>query len=306
MSNGRLGKVTTGKLTAPAVTMIYGVDGVGKTTFGAESPEPIFLGTEKGTRGLHVARFPAQSTLQGLLDDLEGLASEEHQYKTVVLDSLDWIERQLVWPAVCIADGKSNIEDVGGGFQKGYVVALSYWERLRAMLERVRERKGMGIVLIAHAEIKTFTDPETGLAWDRYQVKLHPKAAAIWREFADAVLFARYDVEVVKDGRGKKGKAVGEDERVMYTQHRPAFDAKNRFNLPFKMRLDYGQYAAHVRAHESRTAEDVVKACLELLPRVKDEARRKVAEEAVTGAAGNLNRLLILERRLREVIEEQG
>jgi hypothetical protein len=300
---GRLASVTTGKLAAPVVTMIYGVDGVGKTTFGAEAPEPIFIGTEKGTRGLNVARLPVPTTFNSLILDIESLATEEHSYKTIVIDSLDWLERQIIWPAVCIDDGKSNIEDVGGGFAKGYVVALTYWERLRATLEKAREKRGMGIVLIAHAEIKSFTDPETTHQWDRYQVKLHAKAAALWREFTDAVLFARYDVAVIKDGKKTKAKATGEDDRVMYTQHRPSFDAKNRFNLPFKMKLDYGQYATLVRAHEERGPEDVAKSCAELLPAVKDEEKRKIAEGAVTAAAGNLNRLLILERRLREIVE---
>jgi len=113
----------------------------------------------------------------------------------------------------------------------------------------------MNIILIAHAQIKTFADPAQPTGYDRYQLKLNEKAAAVLREAVECVLFATYETTVVKEKGDKKGRGVGDGERVMYTERRPAFDAKNHFDLPFEMPLSWKAYAEAVDTFYNKKTE---------------------------------------------------
>lgn len=161
-----------------------------------------------------------------------------------MLDSLDWIE-PLIWKAVCEEGKVETIEQYAGGYGKGYVRALDLWRSLIKELAILNHK--MHVLLIGHAQIKSFQDPELANAYDRYQLKINDKAAALVREAADAVLFARFETELVK-ANGSKAKVRGEGNRIMYTESRPGFDAKNRFNLPFMMPLDWKTFGEAIRA----------------------------------------------------------
>jgi hypothetical protein len=232
---GFLERVESGKKQKPYFVLIYGPDGVGKSTFGADAPNPIFLCAESGTNHLDVNRFPEPQTFQNVLDMVSELDTSKHNYKTLVVDSLDWLE-PLVWKQVCDAGDKKNIEEFGYG--KGYVLALSEWQKLIAKLKDLRE--SMNIVLIGHAEVKTFQDPVLNNGYDRYQLKLNQKAAALFREAVDAVLFATYEVFTRKDGQ--KTRAFGEGARIIFTERRPGHDAKNRMGLPYQIPLSWEDF----------------------------------------------------------------
>ena len=193
-----LSQIKRGRLKKPVLALIYGPDGVGKSTFGADAPLPIFLGTEKGTANLDVARFPTPQNFQGVLRALDELLHEKHNFQTLIIDSLDWME-PVVWDHVCTETGAPNIESVGGGYGKGYVAANKLWMEMIARLTRLQETKAMNIILVAHSQIRTFQDPQTQAGYDRYQLKLNEKAAAIFREFVDCVLFANFEVFTKKD-----------------------------------------------------------------------------------------------------------
>jgi len=135
----------------------------------------------------------------------------------------------LIWKAVCDEGKVETIEQYAGGYGKGYVRALDLWRTLLKELSLLNDK--MHVLLIGHAQIKSFQDPELPTAYDRYQLKINDKAAALVREAADAVLFARFETELVKTNG--KTRAYGEGNRIMYTESRPGWDAKNRFNLPF-------------------------------------------------------------------------
>jgi hypothetical protein len=254
--------ITKGRLPRYIWALIYGTDGVGKSTMCSHAPNPIFVGAEKGTEQLDVARFPQTESIVELLAQLRTLQTEKHEYQTVVLDSLDWIE-PLIWKAVCDEGKVENIEQFGGGYGKGYVRALDLWRTLIKELAILNQN--MHVLLIGHAQIKSFQDPELPTAYDHYQLKINDKAAALVREAADAVLFARFETELVRQSSGAKAKVRGEGKRIMYTESRPGFDAKNRFNLAFVMPLDWKTFGDAIRAFYG-IKENATKGTQELTP----------------------------------------
>ena len=238
-----LSTISRGKRPHHIFALIYGVDGVGKTCFASHAPKPIFIGAEKGTEQLDVARFPQTESIGELMAQVRALQTEKHEFDSVVLDSLDWVE-PLIWKAVCDEGKVETIEQYAGGYGKGYVRALDLWRTLLRELSVLNER--MHVLLIGHAQIKSFQDPELPSAYDRYQLKINDKAAALVREAADAVLFARFETELVR-ASGAKAKVREEGKRILYIESRPGFDAKNRFDLPFVMPLDWKTFGDAIR-----------------------------------------------------------
>lgn len=221
----------------PQKVLVYGVQGLGKTTFGATFERPILLRVEDGAAAIDVPTFPKLIESYGeLVGALSALYEQEHQFKTLVVDSLDWME-PIVWAKTCATLGIESIEKAGYG--KGYVEADKDWRNVMGWLDALRFSKGMTIVLIAHAEIKRHEPPD-GDPFDRYQIKLHKRAWALWQEWADMVLFANYRStrKLVKDG-GKnnesKFRGEGKGERCLFTEERPAYLAKNRWGLPHEI-----------------------------------------------------------------------
>jgi hypothetical protein len=189
--------------------------------------------------------FPLATSYQHVLDAICALYTDRHEFKTVVIDSLDWLER-LIWAKVCADRGVKSIEDIG--YAKGYTFAMQHWREVLDGLTALRNERGMTIILIAHAAIEKFNDPSAD-PYDRYAPKLHKQASAIVQEWCDEVLFATWKVFTkAKDaGFGKETvKGIGTGERVMRTTERPAHVAKNRLSLPDEMPLDFAAYAAAV------------------------------------------------------------
>lgn len=238
-----LANIIRGRLTKPLRLLVYGVDGIGKSTFAAGAPSPVFVGVEDGTATLDVPRFPEPRTWFDMLAALDELEAGDHPFRTVVVDTLDWLE-PLCWIQVVgvgrrTRDGVliENIEDIPYG--KGYNAALDEWRVLLARLDRLRDVRGMHSILLAHASIRTFRNPD-GEDFDRYELKLHAKAAGLIREWSDAVLFATHEQYTNKKDKRSPAKGVSTGARIMHTERRAAFDAKNRHNLPEILPLDYG------------------------------------------------------------------
>lgn len=226
----------------PPIIVVYGVHGVGKSTFAAQAPSPVFIQTEDGLGMLDCPHFPLASAFDAVMEALAALYSESHDFKTCVLDSLDWLE-PLIWAKACRDNGWASIEDAGYG--KGYVAGLGYWRQYVEGLNALRDDKGMTIVQLAHTDIKRFDSPEHD-PYDRYTIKLHARAAALVQEHSDIVLFANYRISTVKADVGfnkKVSRAVGSGERVIHTTERPAFLAKNRYGLPDTLPLDWQAFA---------------------------------------------------------------
>lgn len=237
-----LQSISRDPVIAPPRLVVYAPHGVGKTTFGASAPSPIFLPFEDGLGKLSVPHFPLLTSWGDTIEALTALYQDDHDYQTVVIDSLDWLE-PYVWAETCKRHGQPNIEAFG--FGKGLLFACDVWREFFAALVALREQKGMAVILIAHSEIKRFDDP-TNEPYDRYQLKLQPRAAALVEEWADCVLFANFRTYTAKSDAGfnkKVVRGVGSGERVMYTEERPGWRAKNRYSLPPEMPFSWAAFA---------------------------------------------------------------
>jgi hypothetical protein len=279
-----LGAVVRGKLKRPMRIVCYGVEKIGKSTFAAGAPSPIFIGAEDGTGELDVTRFPEPHRWQDVLDAVQVLIDDPHDHKTVVLDTLDWAE-PLCWRALCERHNKKDIEAFGYG--KGYVAALDEWRLLLNKLDALRAKRGMHVILLAHAWIRSFKNP-TGDDFDRYELKVHAKAAGMVKEWADVVLFANYETFTVRKGDGPlaRSRGVSNGARVLHTLRTAAWDAGNRYGLPETIPLSWDEYADAVERGAPESLETLLARVEELLAQVDDETRGKVRTWLATGTNG--------------------
>lgn len=215
----------------PARLLVHGVQGVGKTTFAAQAPAPVFIQCEDGLAGVDVEAFPLARSFNDVMEAFGALYSEDHNFQSVIIDSIDWLE-PLIYAQVCADNGWTNIEQPGYG--KGYIAAMNYWRQYIDGVNALRDDKGMWVIQLAHTDVKKFEDPSAD-AYDRYIIKLYNKAAALMLEHSDAVLFLNYliSIKTTEQGFGnKKTRAVGGGQRIAYCAERPAHIAKNRYGLP--------------------------------------------------------------------------
>lgn len=232
--------ITRGKQPTAIRVCIYGVEGVGKTTFAANFPGAVFIDTEGSTKHMDVARFDAPDSLGNVLDQLQYVLGNPEKIGTVVIDTVDWLER-LLFKAVCDEKKIANIEDVGYG--KGYVYAKQKLQGLLDLLDLIIAR-GVHVVLVCHSMIRKFELPDEMGSYDRYTLKLNEKnIAPLIKEWVDMLLFVNYKTDIVTAADGKTKKGKGGQKRVMYANHSACWDAKNRFGLPDEMPFDYDQIA---------------------------------------------------------------
>ena len=236
-------EITKGRMNKPYKVVVYGVEGIGKTTFASKFPDPLFIDTEGSTTRMDVRRYPAPTSYAMCKAMVEEVIKTK-PCKTLVIDTIDWLESAII-QSICDSAKKESLTDFGYG--AGYIRLEEELGRFLNLLTEVTE-KGMNVVLTAHAKIVKFEQPEEKGAYDRYELKLGNKTTAKTsskvKEWADMVLFLNYQTFAVKDEKKEKYKATG-GKRVMYTTHRPEWDAKNRDNLPDKLDLDF-KYIAHL------------------------------------------------------------
>jgi hypothetical protein len=234
-----LSEIQTKIEARPSSVIIYGVPGIGKTSLAAHVPGICFLCDDKedGISTLKAAhlvpdvpQFPPISNWKDCLEVLDSLAMQEHHYRALAIDALGGFER-LAHVATCERDFGGNWGESGFmGYMRGYEVALGDWRQFLNALDRLRDQRKMSIFLLGHAKIAPFNNP-SGPNFDRYTIDMHHKTIALTHRWADAVLFANYDVSF-SDPTKKSSKAFGGQSRLLYTEHTAAFDAKNRHNLP--------------------------------------------------------------------------
>lgn len=232
--------VTTGVQAAPVKTVLYGPEGIGKSTFASHFPDPVFIDTEGGTKRLNVARLPQPTSWAMLLDEVAEVRKGSVPCGTLVLDTADWAERLCI-QAVCARAKVNGIEDFGYG--KGYTYVKEEFSKLLDALEEVLNA-GHNVVVLAHAAITKFEQPDAVGNYDRWGMKTSKQVAPLLREWCDMLLFANYKTVVEKAGSGPnaKNKASG-GRRVLYTTHHPCWDAKNRFGLPEEVPFEYASIA---------------------------------------------------------------
>ena len=233
-----LKSIKSGRENKPPRILLYGTDGIGKSTFGANALKPIFTQTEDRLSHLNVDKFPLCQSYDDVLEQINVLYNEDHDYGTYVIDSLDWLER-LIHKDVVAKAGASSIGEIPYG--RGYIEALDYFSKIIRGLEALRNERNMILILICHAEIKRFEDPVRE-SYDQYRPSLHNKAAAMFQQWVDCIFFANFKVSTRKEKEGfgkEKAKGVGRGERIIYAEERPAFEAKNSYGLDAEFPLSW-------------------------------------------------------------------
>ncbi len=233
-------QIIRGKIESAQKVIVYGPEGIGKSYFASKFPNPVFIDTEGSTKYLDVARTERPTSWTMLLQQVQYFKNNPTACDTLIIDTADWAER-LCAEEICAKAQKKGIEDFGYG--KGYVYLAEEFGRLLNALTELIDL-GINVVMVAHAQMRKFEQPDELGAYDRWELKLQKKTAPLVKEWADMVLFANYKTLVVNvDGQGAtkgKNKARG-GERVMYTSHHPCWDAKTRFHLPPELPLDYNE-----------------------------------------------------------------
>ena len=230
-------QLISGKQAGALKIALYAPEGIGKTTFAAQMPNPVFIDTEGGSGFLDVVRTPRPTSWSMLLSQVQYFVSNPQELGTLVIDTLDWAERLCI-EQFCASRQIKGIEDMSYG--KGYVYVAEEFGRFLNLLEELRLR-GVHIFMTAHATIRKFEQPDELGSYDKWEMKLSKKVAPMVKEFVDALLFANYETFVVKSDE-KKNKVQG-GRRVMYTSHHSCWDAKNRYGLPEKLPLDFSAIA---------------------------------------------------------------
>lgn len=248
-------KIIRGKIKGAKKVVVYGPEGIGKSTFASLFPDTLFIDTEGSTKDMDVSRTTPSSSWTMLLEQVEYVRTHKGICKTLVIDTIDWAE-QLCVEHICSLHQKSGIEDFGYG--NGYVYVKEEFGRFLNKLSEVVDT-GVHMVLTAHAQMRKFEQPDEMGAYDRWELKLGKKTTSqtspLVKEWADMLLFANYKTySVAVDDKGKKRKAQG-GNRVMYTVHHPCWDAKNRYGLPEEMPFEYSGIAHIIEVSESSKTE---------------------------------------------------
>ncbi len=244
-------EITSGIIGGAQRVVLYGPEGIGKTSFAACLPDPVFIDTEGSTVRYNVRRLPNPESWPMLLSEVEWCIRNPEALRTLAIDTADWAERLCI-QNILAANKVRSIEDFGYG--KGYVMVQEEFGRLLNLLTDLT-RKGVHVILTAHAYMRKFEQPDEFGAYDRWELKLSKKVAPMVKEWSDMLLFANYETYVVRDDKTNTAKAQG-GRRVMFTTHNPCWDAKNRESFPDKMDFDYYQIARcfeTVEADQTRT-----------------------------------------------------
>lgn len=268
-------KIESGLEKRPLKVVIYGAEGIGKSTFASQFPEPLFLDTEGGTSSLNIRRVKCGSGWEYLLSCVNEVIKDPSICKTLVIDTADWAE-SLCTKYVCEKYRKSNIEEFG--FGKGYVYLQDEFSKLLTALDKLIEL-GVNAVVTAHGKPRKFELPEEAGQFDRWEMKLTKQVAPLLKEWCDMLLFCNYKTYVVTTENNTK-KAQG-GKRVVYTSHHACWDAKNRYGLPDELDLDF-KGIAHLFGTQSPKKPPVSKENTEseLLSKVKELIKNSGVSEA--------------------------
>jgi hypothetical protein len=241
-----LSSIITGIQPEPFRLLLHGVEGVGKSTFAAEAPDPVFIQTEDGLAQIDVAKFPLAESFDSVIGNLNDLLNEEHSYQTVIIDSVDWLEKLAAQKALEEFRKKnSTITLADFDFGKGYAKLIPLFEAIIDRLNCLRLERRMNVILIAHTKMEKVADP-TGASYDQYAPRLDKRVNGIVKEWSDIIGFATQTIlkteEKEKFGQTRivaKATKMDGNDRVLHLESTPAIVAKSRYaDLPAKMPLD--------------------------------------------------------------------
>ena len=222
-------KYLSSEKSTPPKILIHADHGLGKSSLGASALDPIFIQTEDGLSNIDTQAFPLCESYDQFMDQLHQVYAEEHGFKTLCIDSLDWLEK-IINKDICAKHNKESISDFGYG--AGYTMAYECFSGVIDALDKIRSKRQMSIILIAHSQIATYQNP-LGADYDRHKIKLRDKNAELFLEWADMVGFMHFDISVKteKGGFQEKTKAIGGHNRVVSCYPSAAFVSKNRYGI---------------------------------------------------------------------------
>lgn len=295
-----LQKVHKGVKQTAQTYVFHGAPGIGKTTFAAQFPSPIIADLEDGSKHLDVARLTSQDipNYKELVSFTQELAKASHDYKTLVIDSATVLE-SYVHKHLC-GDKYETIEDVGGGFGKGYQMAREELQKFMQLC-RALTSNSINVIICAHSQVKSFTDPLTNSSYDRYIIQTNAKFAEILTSAADNVFFMKHAVDTVVDQKTKKTQAFGSGKRLLMTEWRPAYEAKNRLNLPSELPLDYAAFLSAIEMSKPKSADELIKEIKAMLAKADDQ-NRAIATQKLQEAGDNVNALLRIKTKLSTMV----
>jgi hypothetical protein len=318
----RLGKVRTGTIPAGLRFVFYGPEAVGKSSLAAAAPAPIFIDCEDGTEQLDVARYSFRDEPHGhvprnvsdIVEAIRDLRSSDHGYKSVVIDTVDRIEPML-WQMMIERDSgkRSGLNQYGQklvsiesyGFGKGYQVAVDEWRKLAVLLDDLRVMRGMNIILLGHAVIRTFKNP-TGEDYDRWQLRVNEKGAAFLKGWSDIVGFCTFEetgARLDESDQRTRPKGVSTGRRLMKLERTAAYDGKSRIPMPPQLELKasdpWSPLGEAIQAGRNIKAPQLIEKIQAELVRVgADEDFRGKVEKAIADAKGDV---AVLSRYLNEI-----
>lgn len=299
----------------PARVMIYGPEGVGKSTFGAKSDKPVFISPEGGTDQLTDADGNPVEELTGVRDwdtmraKVKELIKDEHPFKTLCLDSADWIEN-LCHKKIVGTSGKSIIT-VNGGYGAGFRASQNLHAELLEDLSILREKKGMNIIVTAHAHVKGVKDPEMIDDYDAFEIKCHEFVSALWREWVDALFFVRFKTFIHQgEDETARARALSDGTRVVYTLKRPAFQAKNRYGMPAELEFKENFWNVfktfRMNGAITESCSQIIEKLKPLVDQVKDEEKKKSIEASIETYKANATVLTQIKNRVDAILVEQN
>ena len=242
--------ITKGRIKTPAKVVIYGPEGIGKSTLASRFPAPLFLDVEGGTHRLDVSRVSGIDTLAAFQMAIAELKRDTQGYRTLVVDTADWLEG-LIAAKVCADKGKQSLEDFP--YKAGYNIVVEEWRRLMDTINDMQRANGMDVVVCAHSTTRKVQLPGEVTEFDHYELKMLRKSGPILKEWSDFLLFLNYDIIVQTDKNGKSYATGG--KRCVYTTHTATYDAKSREKLAAKILLDQGGAEAVIAAITQGTME---------------------------------------------------
>jgi len=253
------------RMLAPRIILL-GVEKIGKSTFASQADRPIFVQVkgEEGVDQIEVPKFPTAQSFGDVMECLETIHNEKHDFGTTVIDSGSTLE-PVIWKQVCEKNNNAkSISDVQGGYGWGYIKALEEWRILTEALDKIRLRKNMASIIIGHVKVKRFDDPVASASYDQYQFDINEKAANLLYRWADAILFCNTKIVVKKTDVGfsremGRGKEVYEGARYLYTQKRPGHPGGGRGvygRLPYELPLSWAAYQNTIAAQVKKEATD--------------------------------------------------